>query len=73
MTKIVIDVEMSEPPTSTTNEDVETNLEDLTKVLYSLQIFALSSSQVPTEQKSLLLSDLVKLSLPDVILFLLIM
>jgi hypothetical protein len=73
MTKIVIDVETLEPPTSTTNEDVETNLEDLTKVLDSLQIFSLSSSQIPTKQKSLLLSDLVKLSLPDVIFVLMIM
>jgi hypothetical protein len=42
------------------------NLEDIAALLDSVHIFTSSSSQIPTQQKSLVLQDLVKLSLPNV-------
>lgn len=47
-------------------ENTEENVEDMTELLESIHIFSLSSSQIPVQQKSIVLSDLVKLSPPNV-------
>ncbi|CAO3637271.1 unnamed protein product [Mucor hiemalis] len=46
-------------------ENAEENVEDMTELLESIHIFSLSSSQIPVQQKSVVLSDLVKLSPPN--------
>lgn len=44
----------------------QTKTEDISRLLESLSIFTLSSSQIPTKQKSIVLQDLIKLTLPNV-------
>lgn len=60
-------VEKEEETTAT--EEEEEDLQDITALLDSVHIFTSSSSQIPVQQKSLVLQNLVKLSLPNVKIF----
>ncbi|KAI9366610.1 hypothetical protein BD770DRAFT_376609 [Pilaira anomala] len=43
----------------------QTKTEDISRLLESLSIFTLSSSQIPTKQKSVVLQNLIKLTFPN--------
>lgn len=73
MTKEQDDQVMSEAIVEKEEETIATeeeeDLQDISALLDSVHIFTSSSSQIPVQQKSLVLQNLVKLSLPNVKIF----
>lgn len=57
---------IAEKVISESKQEEQPDLELVTSVLKSLDLFTLSNSQIPDETKSSLLHDLVHLSLPNV-------